>query len=282
MKLGIRYCADYVYAEPVSLSPHLARIFPRTDLFVSVESREFSTAASADVQFRRDLFDNLIGYCFFPEKVTELPVRLEIHLQTEERNPFHFLLDSRGLQIPCAYNEDERLILGAFLQPSGVGAWLPAPLAPAAPRPTVEALVTMNMWIHENLEYERREEGDPFAPAETIRRRAGSCRDFGVLLAEVLRVNGVAARLASWFVWEGDREEADRRAQSAMHAWVEAYLPGAGWIGLDPTNGSLCDDHFITTAVGLRHADIAPVHGTYYGRKQIASELVTSLEIWRE
>jgi len=278
MKLSIHYEADYAYDEPVSLSPHLARILPRTDLFVSVESRSFSTDPTADIQFRRDIFDNLIAFCFFPSPVQLLPIRLDLTLTTEERNPFHFLLDSRGLNIPCAYTDDERSVLAAFLKPSG-GTLLPPPLAVTSARPTVETLVTMNQWIHENLAYERRDEGDPFEPAVTLARGAGSCRDFAALLAEALRVNGVAARLASGFVWEGDREESDRRAESAMHAWVEACLPGAGWIGLDPTNGSFCDHHFITTAVGLRHADISPVSGTYYGKKRIESRLTTNLEI---
>ena len=278
MKLSLRYTANYSYDEPASLSPHLARIFPRTDLFVKISHTAFSTHESADVQWRRDLCDNLIAYCFFPDPVQELPFALELDLDVQERNPFHFLLDSRGLKIPCDYSPDEQQILAAFLKADG-GVDLPAPLAPAGPRPTVESLVTLTLWIHENLAYERRDEGDPFSPQETLRRASGSCRDFGVLLAEALRANGVAARLASGFVWEGDRPAEDRRAESAMHAWVEAYLPGAGWIGLDPTNGVLCDHHFVTTAVGLRHADIAPIAGTYYGKKTIASKLTTTLEI---
>lgn len=278
MKLSIDYSAVYSYAEAVSLSPHLVRVLPRTDLFVKVDEMVFSTSESGDVQWRRDLFDNLVASCFYPEKIQNLEFHLRMKLQVDERNPFHFLLESRGLHVPCAYSDAERALLAAFLEPSG--RWdFPCPLGPEAPRPTVETLVTMTSWIHENLSYERRDEGDPFSPAETLRRGAGSCRDFGVLLAEVLRANGVAARLASGFVWEGDREPGERRAESALHAWVEAFLPGAGWIGLDPTNGVLTDHHFITTAVGLVHGDIAPVAGTYYGKRAISSELVTSLEV---
>ncbi len=278
MRMSIRYEAEYSYAEPASLSPHLIRVFPRTDLFVKVSKTAFSTHDSGDVQWRRDLFDNLIAYCFYPEPVKDLPFVLELELEVRERNPFHFLLDSRGLHIPCDYTEDETRLLAAFLEPDS-SVSLPAPLAPEAPRPTVETLVTFNRWIHENLEYERRDEGDPFPPEETLRRGRGSCRDFGPLLAEALRQNGVAARLASGFVWEGDKDPSERHAESSLHAWVEAYLPGAGWLGMDPTNGVLCDHHFVTTAVGLRHTDISPVAGTYYGKKTIPSTLVTRLEV---
>ncbi len=278
MKLVIRYEAIFSYEKPASLSPHLVRVFPRTDLFVKVGTTQFSTHGSGDVQWRRDLFDNLIAYCFYPEHVQDLPFTLDLDLEVQERNPFHFLVDSRGLHMPCDYSGHERKILAAFLEPSGPLS-LPSPLAPEAPRPTVETLVTLNRWIHENLEYERRDEGDPFSPQETLERGSGSCRDFGPLLADVLRANGVAARLASGFVWEGDKELSERRAESALHAWVEAYLPGAGWIGMDPTNGVFCDHHFVTTAVGLLHSDISPVAGTYYGNKTIASTLATQLQV---
>lgn len=278
MKLAIRYQATYAYEEPASLSPHLARIFPRTDLFIKISRSAFSTHPSADVQWRRDLFDNLIAYCFFPEPVALLPFSLELDLEVQERNPFHFLLDSRGLNVPCDYTPEERAVLAAFLEPPGP-LELPPPLAPNGPRPSVQTLTTLCLWIHENMTYERRDEGDAFEPEETLRRGAGCCRDFGVLLAAVLRANGVAARQASGFVWEGDKAEEDRRAESAMHAWVEAYLPGAGWIGLDPTNGVLCDHHFVTTAVGRSPADVSPVAGTYFGKKTIASELATKLRI---
>src|SRR5690606_33124235 len=106
-----------------------------------------------------------------------------------------------------------------------------------------------------------------------------SCRDFAVLFAEVLRRNGVAARLASGFLWEDKDPGSPRRAENALHAWVEAYLPGAGWLGFDPTNGVLCDHHFLVTAVGLLPADVSPISGHYYGNQTIASRLETSLTI---
>ncbi len=280
MKLSIAYRADYRYERPASLSPHRARIFPRTDLFVKVLSQSFATAPTADIQYRRDIADNLIASCFYPSLIEHLPFELRLELEVREKNPFHFLLDAHALHVPVAYTPDERALLGPFLVPQ-FSFQPPFPLAPSGPRPTVETLVTLTLWIHENLTYERRDEGDPFEPAETLSRGAGSCRDFAVLMADVLRLNGVAARLASGFVWEGDRPEEERTAQSALHAWVEAYLPGAGWIGMDPTNGALTDHHFITTAVGLRHADISPISGTYFGKTPIASHLETALDIQR-
>lgn len=278
MKIHITYHARYLYDEPVSLSPHVVRIFPRRDQFLQVSSLEFSSNPSADVKFRRDLFDNEIAHCFYPEPIQNLDFVMKADLDIVERNPFHFLLAPNSLNIPVNYTQQDREILAPYLIPRE-GCPLPNPLKPAGARPTVESLVTFNSWIHEQLGYEARDEGDPFLPSETLARGRASCRDFGVLLAEVLRQNGVATRLASGFLWEGEKPESEKVALSAMHAWVEAYLPGGGWIALDPTNGNFSDHSAITTAVGLHHADIAPVSGHYYGKKSIPSRLETNLEV---
>jgi transglutaminase-like putative cysteine protease len=278
MKLKIKKESFYNYAEPVSLSPHHARIFPRVDLFVKIEKVVFETAPGADVQYRQDLFDNLIAYCFYPKTTHELPFRLELDLEVKEKNPFHFLLESTGFKIPPEYRPDHAEILGPYLRPEG-GCKLPDPLAPTAPRLTVETLLNFNHWIYENIAYESRQVGKPFTPAETLKKGAGSCRDFAALLVEALRQNGVAARLASGFVWEGDKAEEDKRASSAMHLWVEACLPGAGWIGMDPTNGVLTDHHFVTTAVGHSHEDVSPISGVFYSSKPVENNLTTILSV---
>jgi transglutaminase-like putative cysteine protease len=248
------------------------------DLFVKVERVVFETAPGADVQYRQDLFDNLIAYCFYPKTGLELPFRLELDLEVKEKNPFHFLLESTGFKIPPEYRPDRAEILEPYLRPEG-GCKLPDPLAPTVPRPTVETLVNFNHWIYENIAYESRQLGKPYTPAETLKKGSGSCRDFAALLVEALRQNGVAARLASGFVWEGDKAEEDKRASSAMHLWVEACLPGAGWIGMDPTNGVLTDHHFITTAVGRSHEDVSPISGVFYSSKPVENNLTTILSV---
>ena len=98
-----------------------------------------------------------------------------------------------------------------------------------------------------------------------------------VLFASALRASGIAARLVSGFLWEP--ATAERVAENALHAWVEAYLPGAGWTGFDPTNGVLADHHRIAAAAGIRHEDIAPIDGHYYGDRAIASALEAHLDI---
>jgi len=98
-----------------------------------------------------------------------------------------------------------------------------------------------------------------------------------VLLAEMLRDAGLAARVVSGYLREADEEI--RRAEGSLHAWAEVFLPGAGWIGLDPTNGILCNDNFIAAAVGLRPADITPISGSFYHRDRVPAEMQSRLEL---
>ena len=274
MKIKILYNAHYQYESSVSFSPHIFRLFPKQDPTVFTDKILFETNASADVQHRKDIFDNPIASCFYPEPGTDLTARLEIDLRLLEKNAFHFLLDSNALDFPFQYSPDEMRVLTPYLQYSYrvlLHFWQPRK------KPTIEALVELNSALHTHIAYERREEGAARSPNETLLAGSGSCRDFAVLMAETLRTNGIAARLASGYLCEfGD---AEKRAEGAMHAWTEAYLPGAGWIGLDPTNGIFCNHNHITTALGLVPEDISPVSGRYFGPHSIPSKMEVSLEI---
>ncbi len=273
MKIRILYQAEYSYSDSVTFSPHLFRLFPKVDHNVRVHSAEFRTNLDASVNFRRDLFDNEIASCFYPAPSSLLTASLDIELEVQSKSAFGFLLDRHALALPLVYQPAESRVLAPYLQTKAALA-LPFWKVPATPQPTAETLVALNSAIHENLGYERRDEGEAFSPAETLQRGSGACRDFAVLLVETLRGMGLAARLASGYLCEfGDGE---RIAESALHAWVETYLPGAGWIGLDPTNGTFCDHHHLTAAVGLTTADISPMLGNYFHPTQPPTQTMSA------
>ncbi len=276
MKVLVQYQMQYAYAEPVSFSRHLFRLFPKADRHLAVRSADFATNLDAAVNYRRDLFDNEIASCFYPAKSALLAASLRMELDVEERNAFGFLLDAHALDLPFDYTPEEAHVLAPFCDPAAkleLPFWKPA----TGPRPTVAALVELNSAIHDHLEYERREEGAPRAPAETLALGRGACRDFAVLLAETLRGLGLAARLASGYLCEFGAEE--KRAEGALHAWTEAYLPGAGWVGFDPTNGTLCNHCHLTAAVGLTPADISPVLGRYFHDGHVPALMNATLSI---
>jgi transglutaminase-like putative cysteine protease len=280
MKLTVDYSAAYRYEGKVSLSPHVVRLFPRDALQARVVSLDFATNANGSVHWRHDLFDNVVAQCFYPREDDRLVYTLRAVIAVEERNPFGFLLDSRALQWPAGYTPREREVLAAFMV-AGKTDFPPA-LRPMSGSETVNALVTMNQWIHAHIDYERREEGEPHAPEETLRLRRGACRDTAALLAAALRAQGFAARLVSGFLWESATDPAERKADGALHAWTEVFLPGAGWVGMDPSNGVFVDHHYLATAVGVSASAIAPVSGLYFGERPVPHELETKLTIKRE
>lgn len=280
MKLHLKYRAVYEYEEPVSLSPHAVRLFPRDALQARVGKMNFRTNEGAAVHWSRDIHDNMVASCFYPRETSSMEIELETDISTQERNPFGFLLARRALRWPADYDTRERELLGRALVAGDAVVW-PSALQPVAGTDTVEALVAMNNWIHSNIAYERREEGEAFTPEETLRRGRGACRDTAVLLAAALRAQGWAARLVSGYLWESVTDPAERKADSALHAWTEVFLPGAGWVGLDPSNGVLVDHHYLTAAVGFLPAEIAPVEGTYFADRTVPHRLESELCIER-
>lgn len=297
MKVKIHYTTTYSYREAVSFSPHIFRLCPKADPTVAVDRFSFETNANADVQQRRDLFDNIVMQCFYPGTADELRVKIEIDLRLEKKNAFHFILASHAVEMPFRYEPAEAAVLSPFLQMPAAPVELPFwKLEPKSS--TVSALVGLNGAIYDHIKYERREEGAARSPAETLAAGAGACRDVAVLLAETLRGIGVAARLASGYLWEaGESEEDDgevdgdgtggsgrpshseRRAERALHAWTEAYLPGAGWVGMDPTNGTFCNHNHITAAVGLAPEDITPISGRYYSKVRVPATMSSDLQL---
>ena len=121
---------------------------------------------------------------------------------------------------------------------------------------TLDFLFALNQRIYQDCEYSTRDEGNPFPPGITWRKKIGTCRDYAVLFMEVCRAVGIAARFVSGYQ-EGDQEQQSRD----LHAWVEAYLPGAGWRGYDPTLGIVVSDRHIPLAASAIPSYTAPVLG---------------------
>ncbi len=280
MKLGIRYETSYRYTEPVAFSLHEIRLFPRVDLFTLVERMQFEANAGATVRFGRDVYDNCVASCSFTEPANELRFHLELDLALQKKNPFDFLLRPDAVCLPFTYSTALRHALAPYLRKeSGPPLALPRWVFPqaSAPRPTVTVLVELNERLHECVGYERREEGPPFRPRETLRRGRGACRDVALLMAALLRQMGLAARLTSGYLREAESEA--RRAEGSLHAWTEVYLPGAGWLGLDATNGVFANHNFIAAAVGITPAEVTPIDGSFAPRLAATPQMTSRLEL---
>ena len=280
MKLGLRYQTTYRYEEPVGFSPHDVRLFPRSDRFSRVRRLDFTTTPKATVRYWRDVFENIVASCYFPERSKELEFKLAINLDLDEKDPFHFILERNAVETPFEYDAEIAPLLAAYCETRTkdrliVPGWEPP--TSRKRRDTVKTLVQLNKTLHECIGYERREEGAALCPEETLRLGRGACRDVTVLLAEILRQMGFAARLTSGYLRESESET--RRAEGSLHAWTEVFLPGAGWVGMDATNGVFCNHNFIGAAVGLTPADITPISGHYLHQKPIPAQMTSRLQL---
>lgn len=280
-RVRIRHETFYRYEKPVGFSPHFVRLFPRTEPGRLVQRVEFRTNPEASVQYRRDLFDNNFARCFYPEKGTDLRFDLALEMELRETNAFDFLLENYASVFPFAYLPDDLARLAPYLSHPREERLLPLPFhsAPAPGGATVTMLLDLLGALHGHIRYEWREEGAARPPAETLRLGSGACRDVAVLLAAVLREMGLAVRLVSGYLFELETAAADRKAEGAMHMWTEVYLPGAGWLGLDATNGIFCNHNFIATAVGLTSAEITPISGRYFAGEPVPATMTARLDL---
>ncbi len=270
MRVQISNVMEYRYESAVTFSPQTVRLFPRSDQAIVTHRYATTINLEADVQYRRDLFDNLVAFCIIQEGGSELAITVELEVEVRPKNPFHFLLANHAINFPFAYSDAERAVLSPFLQ---VRPEEDAPTdeiwSPGSKRGTVEVLLDAVRVFHREIAYEVRPEGLARLPVEVLETRVGACRDIALLSGVALRKAGVATRLVSGFFCEFEVDVSERHTDRGLHAWLEVYLPGAGWIGLDPTNGVFCDHRFIPTAVGPEMREIASIEGRYYAKEPV-------------
>jgi transglutaminase-like putative cysteine protease len=280
VNVRIQYEIFYAYERAVNFSPHELRIIPRSDAFARLLELRFETQPEARLRFHRDLFDNVVASFSFPAASEKLELKMTADVEIEPKNPFDFILAPAAVDLPFCYAKELAGLLRVYSRRQSRGLiTLPGWNAPTetAPRGAVETLVALIRAIQRTISYERREQGPARAPAETVRRKRGACRDVAVLLAEILRGLGLAPRIVSGYLQEGNASTV--RAERSLHAWTEVFLPGAGWVGLDPTNGIFCDENFIATAVGLRPAHVMPICGSFYHPERVPAQMTSRVEL---
>jgi len=265
-----------VYPKPVSLGAHTLRLHPASHAKAHVETYHLGCEQAERIQWTIDPYGNKVARISFPwdERFRELDILVELVVEVRSVNPFDFFVDHRVEELGFTYPAEYALELAPFLgldDPAfACGEQFETFLAemPDEGR-TVDAIVQMNALVNRRIDYVIREEPGVWTPEETLAQGRGSCRDSAMLLVALLRRRGIAARFVSGYLIqvtdEGMLPDLPKGLDHDvvdLHAWAEAYVPGAGWIGLDATSGLMATEGHIPLACASTPTLAAPLYGS--------------------
>jgi transglutaminase-like putative cysteine protease len=281
MHLKVLHTTTYTYSEKVSLTPQQILMRPRDGHTLVVRDFRLDVAPAAEVYWTRDHRDNTLAWVYFAEPTNTFTVRAAFDVETLDRNPFAFLLRLDAMQFPFEYTEAETTMLVPFLavaedRRERLARWL-GDVVPEAPANTADYINAISAAIRTRLDYFEREEEGVQTPEATLECGSGTCRDKALLMMAICRSLGIATRFVSGYLYDPTVEAG--RSAGSLHAWVEVFLPGAGWKGYDPTHAAMADEHFIPVAAGRRPENLNPVTGSFFGSKTATATMHTTLEI---
>lgn len=277
MKFKIIHQTDYVFDSVVKLEPHYLRFRPRRSTSVNILDFSISVASKPAGHRRiRDEENNIIDFFWFEGITEQLSITSTTILETTPFNPFNFILYPKEFnQLPFEYAEPRKRLLNATLQKKPISDELldyGNALLKKSDFNTITYLTALTSKICNDFKVLPREVGQPFSPERTFKHKKGSCRDLTWMQIILLRQQGIASRFVSGYYYcEMDNPNYE------LHAWLEVFLPGAGWIGLDPSYGILtCETHF-PIASSANPLNTMPVSGGIRG--SASSKLKTELSI---
>jgi len=267
--LTVRHVTTYSYSEPVQFGEHRMMFRPRASHDLRLLRSEIDIRPQPmQLRWLHDVFDNSVAIATFDTAATELRFDSTVTLEHIETPLPDYVLEAGARAFPFAYSDDERPDLtGALARhyPADDLAPWTARFKPLGQNTTMGLLLAMTRGIKDECRYVPRVEKGVQSPAETLRRRSGSCRDFAVLMMEAARSLGLAARFVSGYIFVPDRAGGAVVGGGATHAWMQAYLPGAGWVDFDPTNDIVGNRNLIRVAVAWDQRNALPLWGTFVG-----------------
>jgi uncharacterized protein (DUF2126 family)/transglutaminase-like putative cysteine protease len=277
LQVALHHRTHYRYEKAVSLGPQVVQLRPAPHCRTPILSYSLNvTPAKHLLHWQLDPYNNRLARLLFPDKTNEFVVEVDLVAELSPFNPFDFVLEPEVQDYPFAYTPELANDLEPYRSVDPAGPLLQAFLGniPGEKRGTIGFLVDLNRRVRDKIDYVTRLDPGVQTCEQTLGKRTGSCRDSGWLLVQILRHLGIAARFVSGYLIQLAPDEAATadpsgpQADSAdFHAWAEAFLPGAGWIGMDSTSGLFAGEGHIPLVCTPNASRAAPVEGTVEAAK---------------
>jgi transglutaminase-like putative cysteine protease len=289
--LHIRHNTTYSYRRPVEFGEHRLMSRPRDshDLRLLDTTLRVEPPASS-IRWIHDVFGNSIALLSFAQASERLVIESGFRAEHFPVPPQALELETYAARFPFSYAADETLDLGHtkerhYPDPQHrIHAWARAIVEGVPEARTFDVLVAMTTAIRNQFRYTAREAIGVQVPLETLELGGGSCRDFALFMMEAVRSLGLAARFVSGYLYDEKLVGAAGGlvGSGATHAWVQVFLPGAGWVEFDPTNAQVGGRNLIRVAVARDASQAAPLVGTFTGTPDDLQSMTVTVQVTTE
>lgn len=283
--ITINHTTTYRYRTAVALGPHRLMLRPHETRDLTLSAFDLEIVPPARIDWSHDVAGNAIATASFNETTDRLAIRSRATVELSAPAWPVFPIAADAASYPFVYAAEDRTDLGALAMPQYVddagrlSSWVEG-FVMSRPTDTLSLLKDVSNGISAQIVYQSRETEGTQGPLETLDRGWGSCRDFAVLFAEAARTLGFGARLVSGYLFDPTSDRVGSSGAGSTHAWVEVFVPGAGWIPFDPTNRSVGSTNLIPVAVARNISQVAPLTGSFQGRNVdfLSMEVAVNLE----
>ena len=272
IKVALNHRTAYKYDRPISVDPQVIRLRPAPHCRTPIESYSLRISPSNHfINWQQDPNGNFIARVVFEEKIDHLSIDVDLTASMTVINPFDFFIESYAEHFPFQYNDEDQIYLRPYLVKDNTGEPFRQFVnqIDQTPKRTVDFLVALNQKLEQKIHYTIRMEPGVQTVDQTLEKSSGSCRDSAWLLVQLLRDLGLAARFVSGYLIQltPDVKSLDGPSGAEtdftdLHAWTEVYLPGAGWVGLDPTSGLFTGEGHLPLAASPLFSAAAPITGS--------------------